>query len=144
MTFSEDAASEDTLSGDTAWYFDGYNVLHAVLLGRERDVSWWRRDYQQRVVTRVEAWMCARKCPAEVTVVFDSHRSPSDSERVQSRHLNVVYAPSADEWLIDVCAASGQAESRFVTADRSLRDRLKARGARVVKPWDIFPPIGQE
>lgn len=134
-----------TFTEDTTWYFDGYNVLHALLLGRERDVSWWHRAYQERVIAHVEAWLHVKEYPAtEVTVVFDSHRFLTDSERVQSLHLNVVYAPSADEWLVDTCNAARQTNPCFVTADRSLGDRLKARGARVVRPWDVLPSSREE
>jgi predicted RNA-binding protein with PIN domain len=134
-----------TFTEDTTWYFDGYNVLHAVLLGHERDVSWWHRDYQQRVVARVEEWMRSPELPtAAVTVVFDAHRLLSDSERVHSSSLNVVYAPNADDWLINTCELGGENNPCFVTADRSLSDKLKARGARIVKPWDIFPSSHQD
>ena len=119
---------------NAAWYFDGYNVLHAVLLGRERDVAWWHRDFQQQVVTWAET--LASQSPidgAPVTVVFDAQRPLADSETVTSAVLSVVYAPSADEWIVETCRRNVGA--RVVSADRSLTDRAKAAGAEIFKPW---------
>ncbi len=122
---------------EVTYYFDGYNVLHAVLLGHDRDVSWWHRDFQLRVVSWVEQLL--NNPPLNValaTVVFDAENPPSDEERVQSSSLSIVYAPNADDWIVQECAnTSGTSAPWVVTADRALTDRVKALGARVIKPW---------
>lgn len=125
--------SNNPKTSNVPWYFDGYNTLHAVLLGRERDVPWWHRDYQLRVVTWVESLY--EQSPidgAPVTVVFDAGRPLSDSETVNSPTVSVVYAPSADEWIVATCRRN---RVRVVSADRSLTDRAKALGAQIFKPW---------
>jgi hypothetical protein len=128
---------------DAPWYFDGYNILHAVLLGRDRDVAWWHRDFQQRVVTWLEGLSSQSLIgDAPVTVVFDAQRPLADSETVTSALLSVVYAPSADEWIVETCRRTPGA--RVVSADRSLTDRAKAAGARVFKPWALESPTSIE
>ncbi len=121
------------------WYFDGYNVLHAVLLGRERDVAWWHRDFQRRVVVWAEFVAgCAPVHGSPVTVVFDAERPLGESETVSSAHIAVVYAPSADDWIVESCRRKPGAN--VVSADRALGDRVRATGGRVYKPWDFEVP----
>jgi predicted RNA-binding protein with PIN domain len=116
------------------WYFDGYNILHAVLLGRERDVTWWHRDFQQLVVSWAETLILQSPIDgAPITVVFDAQRPVAASETVNSAVLSVIYAPSADEWIVDTCRRTPGAH--VVSADRSLTDRAKAAGAVIFKPW---------
>lgn len=120
-------------------YFDGYNILHAVLLGHERNVTWWHRDFQLRVVSWVEQLLDRPPLNVAVaTVVFDAERPPSDAERVRSSLASIVYTPDADDWIVRECTktnAAGTPAPWVVTADRALTERVKARGARVVKPW---------
>ncbi len=124
---------------EVTYYFDGYNVLHAVLLGHERDVSWWHRDFQLRVISWVEQLRDQPPLSAAVaTVVFDAERPPGDAERIQSSLLSIVYAPNADDWIVQACTrpiTPGTLAPCVVTADRALTDRVKAVGARVIKPW---------
>jgi predicted RNA-binding protein with PIN domain len=47
---------------------DGFNVLHAVLIPKERDSGWWRREVRERLLRRVVAWPDAGD---EVWVAFD-------------------------------------------------------------------------
>ena len=35
---------------------DGFNVLHGVLLGKERDHGWWRREARERLLRRISTW----------------------------------------------------------------------------------------
>jgi predicted RNA-binding protein with PIN domain len=122
---------------EVTYYFDGYNVLHAVLLGHERDVAWWHRDFQLRVVSWVEQLLNKPALNiALAIVVFDAGIPPCNEERVQSSLLSIVYAPNADDWIVQECAnTSGASAPWVVTADRALTDRVKALGARVIKPW---------
>ena len=90
---------------------DGFNVLHAgVLRGNDRR-GWWREEMRGRLLERVASF--------------------EDGEA----ELFVVFAPSADAWLL---AAVGDAEDParvvIVTADRQLADRARHRGAQVVAP----------
>lgn len=124
------------LTQSTPWYFDGFNVLHAVLLGRERDVDWWQREFQTRVVQWVEGLLGRGALDGPATIVFDAREPLADGQRVTSLLATVVYAPSADDFIVSACGSPEQ-RPRVVTADRSLGDRAKAGGARIVKPWHL-------
>lgn len=138
---------------------DGFNVLHAVLLASERsahdvqatpetptlaDVCWWRPEFQRRVVTWAEervasgAFRSAAQAqlerPLRVTVVFDASREVNEGARVSSELVSVVYAPSADDWIVAACEHE---PVTVVTADRALADRAFRWGARRIKPWQV-------
>lgn len=121
----------------TPWYFDGFNVLHAVLLGREREVNWWQREYQERVVNWVEALVARGALDGPATVVFDARAPVADEHRVTSNVATVLYAPNADDFIVEMCRRSPAQQPRVVTADRSLGDRSKPTAARIVKPWEL-------
>lgn len=126
------------MASERLWLVDGYNVLHAVLLGQEREVPWWRREYQQLVLDWVVERFPAPLTDHNVVLAFDASRPLCDAERVAHAWVNVVYVPDVDEWMVQRCAQSecGSGNTTcVVTADRSLGDRARARGARVAKPW---------
>ena len=116
---------------DERWLVDGFNVLHAgVLRGNDRR-GWWREEMRARVIERVAAFEDAA---AELWVVFDGPGPGGDAER-DSRRPRVVFAPSADEWLLEaVRETPDPASVVIVTADRQLADRARHRGARIVSP----------
>lgn len=107
---------------------DGFNVLHAALLvGRERR-EWWRLPQQARVVALSDSFQ-----GGEVWVIFDArgHDRIAGTERVQVR-----FAADADDCIVELCAElRGQRLVTVVTADRSLGDRARHRGAVRVSPW---------
>jgi predicted RNA-binding protein with PIN domain len=109
---------------------DGFNVLHAaVLVGRERR-EWWGLSHQARVLALSESFQ-----GGEVWVIFDARGSDriSGTERVQVR-----FAPDADDCIVELCAAlRGRRSVTVVTADRSLTDRAKHRGAARLSPWQF-------
>jgi predicted RNA-binding protein with PIN domain len=113
------------------WLVDGFNVLHAgVLRGNDRS-GWWREEMRARLLERVAAFEDAA---AELWVVFDGHGPGADAE-IASLHPRVVFAPSADDWLLAaVREAADPASVVIVTADRQLADRARHRGAQVVSP----------
>lgn len=127
------------LTQNTPWYFDGFNVLHAVLLGRERDVSWWQREFQVRVVDWVEGLVARGALDGPATIVFDARAPLADEHRVTSSVAEVLYAPNADDFIVEMCRRSPEQQPRVVTADRSLGDRSKPAAARIVKPWGLDP-----
>lgn len=128
---------------DTAplYLIDGFNFLHAVVLqGRER-ARWWSEENQRRVVSRV-AELGAAIDGFEAWVVFDRRGSAHDASSrdgtsVRSeRGLEVHAAADADDYIVARCAElQGQREVRVVSADRSLVDRARHRGARGISPW---------
>lgn len=114
-----------------AWFVDGFNALHACLLkGKERQ-AWWRADAQARVAEWLEAFARERS----VLLVFDAARS--DSERCSNDGFSATlcFAPDADAEIVQRVQQSAPARVCVVTADRSLADRCRALGARVLRPW---------
>jgi len=113
------------------WLVDGFNVLHAgVLRGNDRQ-GWWREETRARLLERVAAF---EDGGAELWVVFDGPGPGADAE-IASLRPRVVFAPSADDWLLAaVREAAEPARVVVVTADRQLADRARHRGAQVVSP----------
>ncbi len=122
------------------WLIDGFNVLHAgILRGRDR-VGWWQEEARARLLDRVAAFAPG---DAEVCVVFDGS-APSAAEATRA-HPRVVFAPSADDWLVrEVREAPDPAAIVVVTADRQVADRARHRGARVVSPRAFLERCGSE
>ena len=114
-----------------AWLIDGFNVLHAaVLRGRDRQ-DWWRAEARERVVDLVRQLEAPG---AEVVVVFDGRRPADEPERAHPGP-QVVFAASADDWLLAaVRRAPDPTRIVVVTADRQLADRARHRGARILGP----------
>ena len=119
----------DTTAVDV-WLIDGFNVLHACLLkGRDRE-RWWSAGAQARVARWLEAFARAHR----VVVVFDA--SHEHSERCSNEGLGVTlcFAPDADDEIVRLVEAAAGSVC-VITADRSLSDRCRARGAGTLRPW---------
>jgi predicted RNA-binding protein with PIN domain len=116
------------------WLVDGFNVLHAgVLKGRDR-AGWWKAEAQLRLVRRVERFSPA---DVELIVVFDDAREHSErcEAPASAPRLTLVFAPSADDWLVrTVRKAKAPQEIAVVTGDRQVQGRVRHAGARVVSP----------
>jgi predicted RNA-binding protein with PIN domain len=112
---------------------DGFNVLHAAVL-RGRDRAGWRgAEARERLLDAVRA--AAVPDGAEVVVVFDD-RSPAPEP---GPGPTVVHAPDADEWIVARVAEDPRPQRILVaTADRSLGDRARARGARLIRPHALL------
>lgn len=122
------------------WLVDGFNVLHAgVLRGADRR-GWWREEMRARLLERVAGFEDAA---AELWVVFDGP-GPGGAAEAESQRPRVVFAPSADQWLLDaVRETPDPASVVVVTADRQLADRARHRGARVVSPRAFLARCGE-
>jgi predicted RNA-binding protein with PIN domain len=117
------------------WLVDGYNVLHAgVLQGRDRR-DWWKAAAQARLVALADSFDDRN---AEIWVVFDRKgdvEASSLPEPPPGSRLRLVYASSADDWLVRRVRRAEDAESfAVVTADRQVQGRARHAGARVVSP----------
>ena len=123
------------------WLVDGFNVLHAgVLRGNDRR-GWWREEARARLLARVAGF---EDGAAEVWVVFDG-RGPAAAAEAASLRPHVVFAPSADDWLLAAVRETPDPGSVVVvTADRQLADRARQRGARVVSPRAFLARCGAE
>jgi predicted RNA-binding protein with PIN domain len=120
------------------WLLDGFNVLHAGLLGGRDRSEWWaraRRDELLEIADRFD------DRDAQIWVVFDGPRA-NDGVRSAGRrmhHLVPVFAPSADDWLLArVREEDDPTRVVVVTADRKVAGRARQRGARVVSPRDFL------
>ncbi len=115
------------------WLVDGFNVLHAgILRGRDRR-DWWNEERRRLVIERA-ARLVARG--ERVCVVFDGTEPAPEAPAAGPR---IVFAPDADEWILRaVRAAPDPSAIAVVTADRSVADRARRRGARVVPPREFL------
>jgi predicted RNA-binding protein with PIN domain len=133
---------EDTRSAPV-WLVDGYNVLCAGLLGGNDRSDWWSQARREELIALLERF---DEADAEIWVVFDGDREPA-AESERPGRVRAVFAPSADEWLVQ--QVREHARVAVVTADRKLAGRARHRGARVVSPREFlirctaFPPGGQ-
>jgi hypothetical protein len=114
---------------------DGFNFLHAVVLkGRDR-ARWWSAENRARVVEVVAGLGGGG---AEMWVVFDERgrTEPPVTGASAEQAVPVHYAPNADDYIVALCAElAGGRDVIVVSADRSLIDRARHRGARGLSPW---------
>ena len=116
------------------WLVDGFNVLHAgVLEGRERG-DWWRAASRAQLLALAGSFDDPE---AELWIVFDGPRAaPATPETAR---LRVVFAPSADEWLLSrLRSAPDPSRLGVVTGDRRLAIRSRRRGAQVIRPREFL------
>jgi predicted RNA-binding protein with PIN domain len=125
------------------WLVDGYNVLNVGLLaGRPRE-GWWSSRFRDELMGRVAGF---EEPDAEIWVVFDGARPPHTAQAAEGERssderagrVRPVFAPSADEWLLAQIRERGAGRVALVTADRSLADRARHRGAEVVAPAEFL------
>jgi len=117
------------------WLVDGFNVLHASLLGGRDRAEWWTEARRQEVLELVGSLESAG---GEVWVVFDGPR-PAPERDGEASGVKQVFAPSADEWLLRRVRDSQEPERvAVVTGDRRLAGRARHRGALVVSPGDFL------
>jgi predicted RNA-binding protein with PIN domain len=122
-----------TCGEPTIWLVDGYNVLHAAVLGGKDRSQWWTGSRRRELLERVSGF----DADAEVWIVFDGpDDSGADAEPPGPR---CVFAASADDWLVDrVRRAEDPTAIAVVTADRQVAGRARGRGARIVSPKDFL------
>jgi len=103
---------------------DGYNVIKTTSFASlELELA------REHLVAFCQAFR-----PNEVIVVFDGPRP----NRQRHGNVLVVYAPSADRWLIDyVRKARSPRQITVVTEDRQIRGAVGAEGARVMSPREF-------
>jgi predicted RNA-binding protein with PIN domain len=115
------------------WLVDGYNVLHAGLLGGRDRSRWWTEPRRRELLDRVAGF----DAEAELWIVFDGRPDPEESPG-QARP-RCVFATSADDWLIQrVRRADDPSRIAVVTSDRQVAGRARSRGAQVVSPTDFL------
>jgi predicted RNA-binding protein with PIN domain len=117
----------------TLWLVDGYNVLHAVVLGGKDRSRWWTGSRRRELLERASGF----DADVEIWIVFDG---PDDSGAVaDERGPHCVFADSADAWLVErVRRAEDPTSIAVVTSDRQVAGRARGRGARIVSPQDFL------
>jgi hypothetical protein len=122
---------------------DGFNVLHAVLLGKDRDAGWWRRVHRERLLERVTHW---RGGADAIWVAFDGSRpamsvwaepvtisSGGDSPEPTVHSL---FVESADDWIVRRARRAEYPERMIVvSADRKVAGRARSAGCEILTPW---------
>lgn len=114
---------------------DGFNVVHASFFADGDRSEWWAAPKRERLVGLAQRFADPA---ARIWIVFDGPRPPDDpaaaSERVQ-----VVFAASADEWIVKRVRRSEEpGRLAVVTGDRKIADRARHRGAQVTGPRDFI------
>jgi predicted RNA-binding protein with PIN domain len=127
------AASPMACGEPKIWLVDGYNVLHAAVLGGKDRSQWWTGSRRRELLERVSGL----DADAEIWIVFDGPDDPGAAAEPLGPHC--VFAASADDWLVDrVRRAENPGEIAVVTADRKVAGRARGRGARIVSPKDFL------
>ncbi len=129
------AASPMTCREARIWLVDGYNVLHAAVLGGRDRSQWWTESRRRELLERVSGFDA--DADTEIWIVFDGPDDPEAEAEPLGPHC--VFAASADDWLVDrVRRAEDPAEIAVVTADRRVAGRARGRGAHIVSPKDFL------
>jgi predicted RNA-binding protein with PIN domain len=122
------AASEPSI-----WLVDGYNVLHAGVLGGRDRSQWWTEPRRRELLDRVAGF----DAEAELWIVFDGSKAPD--EIVDGPGPRCIFAASADDWLVQrVRRADDPSQIAVVTSDRQVAGRVRNRGAQIVSPMDFL------
>lgn len=153
---------------------DGFNVLHTVLLKREREAGWWRRTVRERLLRRVQDWPDAQD---QIWVAFDgaepawsvwaepvarprlgglASASSSLSGRAERSGrperperpgpiVHSVYVESADDWIVRRARRAVDPEQTIVvSADRKVAGRARSAGCTTWTPWAFMAEIPDE
>ncbi len=127
------APSSMTCREARIWLVDGYNVLHAAVLGGRDRSQWWTGTRRRELLERVAGF----DADAEIWIVFDGPDDPGTAAEPPGLHC--VFAVSADDWLVDrVRKAEDPSEIAVVTADRKVAGRARGKGAQIVSPKDFL------
>lgn len=139
--YASAVAAEDDSAGrstgtSTLWLVDGYNVLCSGLLGGRERNRWWSEERREELLRTLERF---EDTDAEIWVVFDGEQDPR-SEQADSDRVRIVFAPSADAWLVGEVKrrADEDRQIHVVTADRQVAGRSQHRGAHVVSPRELL------
>ncbi len=139
---------------------DGFNVLHAVLLGKERQEGWWRRAPRERLLRRISGWPVRSD---EIWVAFDG-KHPAWSVWVEPERIEIpssatpadskggtavvdgpgpivhsLFVESADDWIVRRARRTPSPERMVVVSgDHKVAGRARSAGCAVWTPWALI------
>jgi predicted RNA-binding protein with PIN domain len=120
------------------WLIDGYNVIHAGLLGAAGRREWWRAEHRARLEERCREFAERANESAQpplIWLVFDGTRPGDENDATCAESPSIVFAPSADDWIVKrVRGYEDPQRLNVVTGDRQVADRCRHAGAQVVSP----------
>lgn len=122
---------------------DGFNVLHAVLLGKERERGWWRRGPRERLLRRISFW---RNGLDEIWVAFDGTQpawsvwaepiAVPRTSHSEGAIVHSVFVESADDWIVRRARrAIDPKRTVIVSDDRKVAGRARGAGCEIWTPW---------
>jgi hypothetical protein len=122
---------------------DAFNVLHAVLLGKNREQGWWRREERERLLRRISTWQSG---PDEIWVAFDGTQPAWSvwaepvlrpmTSATRGPTIHSVFVESADNWIVRRARRAAQASQMIiVSGDRKVTGRARSAGCEVWTPW---------
>jgi hypothetical protein len=125
---------------------DGFNVLHAVLLGGEREDEWWGRASRERLLRRISRWPCG---PDEIWVAFDGTQPAwsvwaepiaiPKTTGSKSTTVHSVFVESADDWIVRRARRATHPERTIiVSGDRKVTGRARSAGCEIWTPWALM------
>ena len=126
---------------------DGANVVGSVPDGWWRDRLAAARRLRDALPGVAATGIDGLPGPVEVVLVVEGAAARLAAEPAPDG-VRVVAAPktgSGDDTIVELVAATAAAAARcvVVTADRGLRERVRAQGAEVVGPRALpYPPVG--
>jgi predicted RNA-binding protein with PIN domain len=146
--------AEFSRAGGRVILVDGFNVLHAVLLGKEREEGWWRRESREKLLRRVSVWQSG---PDEIWVAFDGTQPawsvwaepiaiPRTSHS-KSTIVHSVFVESADDWIVRRARRATHPDRTIVVSgDRKVTGRARSAGCEIWTPWALIShcPIPDE
>jgi hypothetical protein len=108
---------------------DAANVVGA------RPTGWWRDrpGAARRLVEEIRAAAAASRLPTPVIVVLEGEARRGAGEG-HAAGVEVVHAPQAGDETLVALAARAPSPVVLVSADRALRDRVRAHGGESVGP----------
>jgi hypothetical protein len=135
----------DELPAVDLWLLDGFNVLHAVLLGGQDRGRFWDEANRGRLIQRLASGLAGRP---PIVLVFDGGRPVEGGEAHPAPGIELVFAPSADDWIVKRARLAQRAEKEraqqgpgppaervgVVSNDRKVVGRCRHAGALVVSP----------
>jgi hypothetical protein len=125
---------------------DGFNVLHTVLLGRERAAGWWKRESRERLLRRIAGWT---EGPDAFWVAFDGTReswstwaepvADTMAAAAAGAHVHSVFVESADDWIVRRARRTPWPDRTVVvSADNKVAGRARSAGCEIWTPWGLI------